>query len=422
MSTATLAPPVEALSRDPDWLVPLRASALERYRRRGLPTLRDEDWRFTNVSALADLALAPPRDRPPVPEGVLDRSLLHGLDLLRLVFIDGIFVPELSDRPEGMTVRSLDACLEEPPAILRRSLGEEDAETVFADLNAAWFAGGVLLEIERRSVCPRPVHAIFVSSGSRPGLTAAPRNLVCAGEGSSAILVEEYLGEGSEPGLTSALTGFEVGRSARIEHIKIQNESAAWYHMGLIRARLDRDCSFRSHSFALGARLSRNDIRVRLEGEGLECVLNGLYLTRGRQLADHHMVVDHAAPRCRSHEYFNGILEDESRGVFHGRILVRSGAQKTDAKQTNRNLILSDNARANTKPQLEIHADDVRCTHGATIGQLDEEAVFYLMARGIPRPGARAMLQLAFAEEIVDRIGEDAVRERLHQVIRNRLR
>ena len=212
-----------------------------------------------------------------------------------------------------------------------------------------------------------------------------------------------------------------AGDNAALEHVKVQDEGLSAYHIAALHATLGRTCNFASHSFALGAKLSRNNIRTHLAGEGLEAVLNGLYLTRGDQLADHHMIVEHAQPNCASHEYFNGILDDESRGVFHGRIFVHQIAQKTDAKQTNKNLVLSEEAAINTKPQLEIFADDVKCTHGATIGQLDEDAVFYLRSRGIDDAAARNILTCAFARDIIARIKVGPVRDRLEADLLARL-
>jgi len=206
-----------------------------------------------------------------------------------------------------------------------------------------------------------------------------------------------------------------------VEHCKFQDESVSAFHMAALHAHLGRSSNFISHSIATGARLSRNNIRTALMGEGLECILNGLYLTKGEQLADHHMVVEHARPHCASHEYYNGILDGRSKGVFHGRILVRQAAQKTDAKQTNKNLLLSDAATVDTKPQLEIYADDVKCTHGATIGQLNEESIFYLRARGIGAETARQMLIHAFAGEIIERIRHAPAREELDQLVWDRL-
>jgi len=217
------------------------------------------------------------------------------------------------------------------------------------------------------------------------------------------------------------VTELILGDGAVVEHAKFQDESRSAFHVAAIHAHLGRSCNFISHSIATGARLSRNTIRAALAGEGIECILNGLYLTRGDQLADHHMVVEHARPHCNSHEYYNGILDGRSKGVFHGRILVQRAAQKTDAKQTNKNLLLSEDATVDTKPQLEIYADDVKCTHGATVGQLNEESVFYLRARGIGAETARRMLIHAFAGEIIERIRHAPAREELNQLVWERL-
>jgi Fe-S cluster assembly protein SufD len=212
-----------------------------------------------------------------------------------------------------------------------------------------------------------------------------------------------------------------AGENATVEFVKYQAEAADAFHIGMIAAHLGRASNVRIHSFALGSKLSRTNIRTNLAGEGLECILNGLYLTRGEQLADHHMIVEHAQPNCASHEYFNGILDGKSKGVFHGRILVREIAQKTDAKQTNKNLLLSDDATADTKPQLEIYADDVKCTHGATIGQLNDESIFYLRSRGLGTDTARRMLIHAFAGEIIERVQCAAAREELDKLVWDRL-
>jgi Fe-S cluster assembly protein SufD len=234
-------------------------------------------------------------------------------------------------------------------------------------------------------------------------------------------VLESYAGTIDSPYFTNAVTELVLGEGTTVEHCKFQDESAQAFHVAAIHARLGRSCRLVAHSVATGARLSRNNIRTDLAGEGVECVLNGLYLTRDEQLADHHMVVEHAQPHCQSHEYYNGILDGRSRGVFHGRILVRKAAQKTDAKQTNKNLLLSDEATADTKPQLEIYADDVKCTHGATIGQLNEESIFYLRARGIGVETARRMLIHAFAGEIIDRIRHTPARDEMDKLIWDRL-
>jgi Fe-S cluster assembly protein SufD len=234
-------------------------------------------------------------------------------------------------------------------------------------------------------------------------------------------VLESYVSTVDGAYFTNAVTEMIAGDDTRIEHCKVQDESPRAFHIATLHAQLGRNSNVRSHSIALGAKLSRNNIRTHLGGEGIECVLNGLYLTKEEQLADHHMIVEHAAPHCASHEYFNGILDDRSRGVFHGRIYVHPAAQKTDAKQTNKNMLLSDEATVDTKPQLEIYADDVKCTHGATVGQLNDESIFYLRARGIGQDTARRMLIHAFAGEIIERIQCEPAREELDKIVWDRL-
>jgi Fe-S cluster assembly protein SufD len=266
-----------------------------------------------------------------------------------------------------------------------------------------------------------PVHLLFISTAKEAGATAHPRNLIIAEKGSQVTVLESCVSLPEASYFTNAVTELVLGEGAAVEHVKFQDESRNAYHMAAIHAHLGRSSNFISHSIATGARLSRNNIHTTLAGEGVECVLNGLYLTRGDQLADHHMVVEHAQPHCNSHEYYNGILDGHSKGVFHGRILVRRAAQKTDAKQTNKNLLLSDDATVDTKPQLEIYADDVKCTHGATIGQLNEESIFYLRSRGMGAETARRMLIHAFAGEIIERIRHAPAREELDKLVWDRL-
>lgn len=409
----------------PGWLLPMRKAAMARFAESGFPSTQDEDWRFTDVAPIRELAFKPVwekiADAGSLPE-IRKRSLLSGVDALCLVFVDGVFVPELSDNLDGeagVYVANLQQAFWDEPVSLQKRLAQHSQANpyAFATLNAAYFADGAVIRIGRNTAAKRPVRLIFASSGFEEGRTANPRNFIVVESGASAAIVEEYLGLGKSAAWTNTISEFAVGEGALVEHVKVQDEPLGSFHTAGISARLGRGCRFRSHSFALGARLSRNNIWAKLDGEGLECVLNGLYLSQGEQLADHHMVVEHAQPRCESHEYFNGILDGCSRGVFHGRILVRPQAQKTDAKQTNKNLLLSEQAVVNTKPQLEIYADDVKCTHGATIGQMDEESLFYLQARGVPLPAARRMLMRAFAGEIVERISHKAIRDRLAQAV-----
>ncbi len=266
-----------------------------------------------------------------------------------------------------------------------------------------------------------PVHLLFLSTNSQPGTTAHPRNLIITEADAKLTVVESYVSLVNASYITNAATDFIVGNGSVVEHIKVQEEAPTAYHLATVSMHLGANVNFTSHSIAVGAKLSRNNLYTVLNGEGAECILNGLYVTRDEQLADHWMRVEHVKPHCNSHEYFNGILGDRSRGVFHGRILVQPEAQKTDAKQTNKNLLLSDQATINTKPQLEIYADDVKCTHGATVGQLNEESIFYLRARGIGKDTARRILIHAFAGEILERIKCDPVRNVLDRRIWDRL-
>ncbi len=413
----------------PLWLIPIRKAAVARFADAGFPTRRDEDWRFTDVSPIRDLTFKPVYEASgrELSGSIRERSLLGGVRTHRMVFVDGIYASELSDAPlieDGVTVIDLKTGFESDALHLQEHMTRysQSDQNAFTALNTAYFADGAMVKVERGVSCRTVLHLVFVTSGGENGVTVHPRNLVTVGDGASVTMVEEYIDAGGKaPCFTNSVIEFVVEEGAAVEHIKVQDESTRDFHVSGLYAQLKRSSRFRSHSLALGAKLSRHNIRTRLDGEGSQCVLNGLYLTRGEQLADHHMVVDHAKPHCESHEYFNGILDDQSRGIFHGRILVRQEAQKTDAKQTNKNLLLSDEATVNTKPQLEIYADDVKCTHGATIGQMDEEAIFYLRARGVPQGVARRMLMHAFAGEIIDRIECDSVREQLDRVVWDRL-
>jgi Fe-S cluster assembly protein SufD len=412
----------------PAWVYPFRKAGIARFAELGFPTLKDEDWRFTNVAPIADLPLTPVSgsDTLQMTASRLKTFTLGSLPAHRLVFVDGQFSGELSEvhpLPPGSVVSSVRQALTNHSGLIEQNLGKlaSDDDNGFSALNSAFFHDGGFIHLPANCVLELPVHLVFVSTTGQTGAASHPRNLILAEDNSQGTVIESYVSIKEAAYLTNAVTEIVAGNRTVLEHVKVQDENQSAFHVAAIHANLGADSQVLCHSLALGARLSRNNIRTHLGGEGLECVLNGLYLTKGDQLADHHMVVEHAQPNCASHEYFNGILDDRSKGVFHGRILVQPIAQKTDAKQTNKNLLLSDDATADTKPQLEIYADDVKCTHGATIGQLNEESIFYLRSRGIGTDTARRMLIHAFAGEIIERIRHTAIREELDRVVWDRL-
>jgi len=421
---ATPAEAFAAIEQDGAALMPLRKAGLARFSESGYPTLRDEDWRFTNIEPLTDLPFRPtinPIGRAPSMDQFGDAAFSR-TEADRLVFIDGHFNAELSQteyQPSGVTVTHLASGL----ASLEHEAGSLSGgdDNPFVALNDSFFTDGALIRIADNQCLAKPVHLLFVTTAGKDGEAAHVRNWINAGANSQGTLIESHLSLGKAATVTNVVTETRIGDGANLEHVKFQDQSAKAFHLASLHSELGRDARYAFHSIALGARLSRNNLRIRLAKPGTECVLNGLYMMHGQQLADHHMIVEHAAPHCDSHEYFNGVLDDQSRGVFHGRILVQPGAQKTDAKQTNKNLLLSDDATANTKPQLEIYADDVKCTHGATIGEMDDDSIFYLRTRGLDTPAARRMLMHGFAGEIIERIRLDTVREELNTLVWNRL-
>ncbi|HEX4264868.1 MAG TPA: Fe-S cluster assembly protein SufD [Verrucomicrobiae bacterium] len=418
----------EKQTNQPAWLFPLRKAGISSFAEQGFPTLKDEDWRFTNVAPIARLPFKPMIEsaRDKAVAEMLPGAVFAKLAGSRMVFVNGHYAAELSSigaLPGGVKVSNLAAALAHDSALVEKHLGRyaQAQGNAFAALNQAFFTDGAFIYVPGGVTIEEPIQLIFISSAKEAGETIQPRNLIIADTNSKLTVVESYLSIGNAPYFTNAVTELVAGDNARVEHVKFQDESADAYHIATIQGQFGRTSRVTVHSFAVGAKLSRNNIRANLAGEGLECILNGLYLTKDEQLADHHMVVEHAQPHCASHEYFNGILDDKSKGVFHGRILVQRIAQKTDAKQTNKNLLLSDDATADTKPQLEIYADDVKCTHGATIGQLNDESIFYLRSRGIDTVTARRMLIHAFAGEIIERIQCDGAREELDKLVWDRI-
>ena len=405
-------------------MLSLRQAGLDRFKRSGFPTTNEEDWRFTSLKPFTEIPFEIMTDSG---EQLLDQAILDEIafsqhDTDNLVFIDGHFsdqLSQISDQPEGVTVSNLASAFD----IIDNKIGllsGKDENPLIA-LNDAFFTDGAWIHIPANQTLSKPVHLVFLYSAIKDGQASHIRNLIIAEANSKGTIIESHISLGQAAASSNIVTETQLGDGSNLEHIKLQDQSSLAIHLSSLHSKLSSDARYAFHSFALGSQLSRNNLRMDLDKPGIECMLNGLYMTRGRQLADHHMIVNHAAPNCDSHEYFNGILDDQSRGVFHGRILVEPEAQKTDAKQTNKNLILSGEATVNTKPQLEIYADDVKCTHGATIGELDNDAIFYLRARGLDAMTARRMLMHGFTGEIVERIQHNTIRDELNELIWSRL-
>jgi Fe-S cluster assembly protein SufD len=408
----------------PSWLRALRERGFARFCETGFPTTRDEDWRFTNVNAIAQTPFQLARDGQAagaVYGEPLDACRIPGA-ACQLVFVNGRFAPQLSDLgnlPEGVRAGSLAQAITENSPSVQEHLGrylniDRDA---FCALNTAFIEDGAYVYLSRGTVLEAPISFLFISvPGEGPEMTN-PRNLIVAEDATEASIVEDYVSLGSGVSFSNAATELLAGENAVISHYLIEREDRRAFNVSTLRTQQARSSNVSSHSVLLGGGLVRNNVHPVLAGEGGECLINGLFIGNGRQHMDNYMLVEHASPHCSSRQFYNGILDGHAHGVFHGRIIVHKDAQKTDAKQTNRNLLLSDDAQIDTKPQLEIYADDVKCTHGATIGQVEENALFYMRSRGIEESEARSLLLLAFANECLDRMKSEPMRDYLHDLV-----
>ncbi|MDR3708099.1 MAG: Fe-S cluster assembly protein SufD [Capsulimonadaceae bacterium] len=407
---------------EPSWLTRLRRRAFCSFSELGFPTRKHEEWRFTPIPRIIETPFGPSRSGAAPHDGDAAAYSFGELGGDQIVFVDGYFDAALSSiesSADGVRVGSLAAALADDPGALDGKLGAFAPVEgwTFSALNAAFFADGAYVLIPRNVVLEAPIQILYLSTGGERPTVSYPRTLVIAERGSQATVVESYASSSGELYFTNAVTEFYIGENAVVDHYKVTREGVGAQHISVAQVEIERNGRFKSNNITLGGSLVRNDVNAHLAGEGIVCVLNGLYMARGKQLVDNHTFIDHANPNCESHELYKGILADRSRGVFNGKILVRPDAQKTDAKQTNKTLLLSKEATIDTKPQLEIFADDVKCTHGATVGQADEEAVFYLRSRGIGEEDARSLLTYAFASDIVSRIAIEPIRQKLDEAL-----
>ncbi len=405
----------------PALLQELRGRGRTQFESLGLPNRRQEDWRFTRLKDIEEREFAP----APLAPSRIDPTSWRRDDAHVLVFIDGLYSSDFSsveDLPDGVVITNLMLATASGSEIVKRHLGSLapiDGHP-FAALNTAILADGAVIHVPPQVQVERPIQLLFFSAPDEPATVCAPRILIVADKGSGVTIEEHHVGAGGAA-LTCPVSEIVVEANAVVRHVIVQDESPDTQHLASRHVTLGQESRYTAQSVSLGGALVRTDIQVDLNGEDAEASLDGLYLTDGDQQADSHLTLRHTVPNCRSHQLYKGILAGASRAVFTGRIVVEQDAQKTDATQSNRNLILSDDAVAHSNPQLEIFADDVRCTHGSTVGRLDDDAVFYLRSRGIGREEARRLLTLAFAGEVLDRIPVEALRDDLERRVSEKL-
>jgi Fe-S cluster assembly protein SufD len=401
------------------WLDARRSAALERANALTVPTTRDEDWRFTDISPLTRLQFQSAAGVPQLALSELSPYVIREAGA-RLVFVDGLFAPKLSDvegLPAGVQVSSLAESLKHHSAQIEPHLAchVRFDDNVFAALNTCCLRDGALIRVEKNQAYVAPVHLLFIST--RPEIVAYPRCLVIAESGAECTVIEDYVALHDGVYFNNAVTEIAVAANARVRHVKLQRESLASFHIANCGVSIAKDAAYASHTVTLGARLSRHNLNVEQDGEGADARIDGVALISGRQLADTHTLLDHAKPSGKSVQLHKCIVGGAAHAVFNGKVLVREGAQLTDSAQQSRNLLLSSKAHVDTKPQLEIFADDVKCSHGATVGQLDIEQVFYLKSRGLSEAQARSLLTYAFGAEIIDRIPVPSLVARLEQIV-----
>ncbi len=411
-----------AAGHDLPWLRKLRQDAFTRFCEVGFPTTHDEDWRFTNVSAIAQTPFQLARNgRARLSQKDLEPYRVPGVSC-QLVFVNGRFARELSplgNLPDTVKLSSLAGEISSNPGAIESHFGRylDIRRDAFCALNTAFVEDGAYVYIPRGTLMEEPICLLFVSTGDDAPSMSHPRNLVVAEENSQATFVEDYVSLDGGSGFCNTVTELVAGDHTVLSHYMIEREHKQAFNISTLRIEQGRSANVVSHSVLLGGALVRNNVHPVLAGEGGECLINGLFIGNGHQHLDNYMLVEHASPHCGSRQFYNGILDGHAHGVFHGRIIVHEDAQKTDAKQTNRNLLLSDDAQIDTKPQLEIYADDVKCTHGATIGQIEEDALFYLRSRGIDEVSARKLLLFAFASECLGRMKHGPVRKHVEGLI-----
>jgi Fe-S cluster assembly protein SufD len=402
----------------------VRKEAIARFSTLNFPTTHDEDWRFTNITPLLKYNFLP-SGKINLKQKQIKNFLFRKISGNLLVFVNGHFAPELSklkNLPEGISVGSLADEIKNGSAIVNEHFGKyaNYKTQIFTALSTAFTQDGAFIYVNENKIIEDPVNILFIAVPGEEKILSQPRNLFIAGKNSQVTIIERYVSLDEGIYFTNVVSEIAAGENSSINHIKIQEESLKAFHVSRTEVGQGKNSNFVSYSISLGGEISRYDINSKFNDEGGECSLNGLYLLTGNQLYDTHSLIDHAKPHCTSHEHYKGILDDNSRGVFNGKVIVRKDAQKTNAFQENNNIILSDGALINTKPQLEIFADDVKCSHGATVGQLDQDSLFYLKTRGIGEEKAREILIHAFASDVIKSIKTQPVKNYLEEILSGR--
>jgi Fe-S cluster assembly protein SufD len=400
----------------------LRKEALSKFSELDFPTTKDEEWKYTSIVPLLQYNFKPDFEKHSITKEQVNKFTFENLEPNVAVVVNGLYYPELSTLngiPEGVTVSSIAKAIGSNSPLVEKHFGKyaEFGTHIFTSLSTAFTKDGVFIHVPEGKIVEQPIHILFITVSRNEKLLVQPRNLFVTDKNSQVTIIEHFVNIDSGVYFTNTVTEAVVGENSVVDHIKLQEESKDSFHIGRTEIDQERTSNFTSHSISFGASLSRNDFSAKFNDEGGECTLNGLFLTEDNQLFDTHTMIDHARPNCNSHEHYKGILDDTSRGVFNGKVMVRKDAQKTNAFQENNNIILSREALVNTKPQLEIFADDVKCSHGATIGQLDKDAMFYLKTRGISNETARAILIHAFASDVIRSVKVKPVRNYIEEIL-----
>jgi Fe-S cluster assembly protein SufD len=403
----------------------VRKDAISKFAKLTFPTQKDEEWKYTNISSLQKHNFLPVAMKPNVSSETINKFLFDKMEHSLLVFVNGNFSSELSkliDIPKGVVIGSLaDSLKNNNPVVKKHLCRYADYENYFfTTLSTAFTKDGAFIYVPDGKVVEDPIHIIFITKSGSEKILTQPRNLFVAGKNSQVTIIEHYVSDEDSIYFTNSVTEIVADENAFVDHIKLQEESSKAFHIARMEVDQERSSNFSSHLISHGAEISRNDFNARFNDEGSECMLNGLFMIGDEQLFDAHTMIDHAKPHCNSHEHYKGILQDKAKGVFNGKVMVRQDAQKTNAFQQNNTILLSDDAVMNTKPQLEIFADDVKCSHGATIGKLNDEAKFYLKSRGIGEESATAILIHAFASDVITSIKIPALRDYLEEIITKR--